>query len=156
MNNNTRFDYGRAVEVECANCGVVQIPSRGFSNISCPTCNGPISTNDNSHHRRIRRSSDGRELNLLLQDDDTELNWEGQTEVLPSTEDASIQSITASMQHLSTENATSGLPVQESSGDSLTVGCPSSLGQVGKLSKTPIEGFLDEKGESDICQTCGK
>lgn len=155
MNNNTRFDYGRAVEVECANCGVVQIPSRGFSNISCPICNGPISTNDNSHHRRIRRSSDGRELNLLLQDDDTELNWEGQTEVPPCTEDSSMQSITASMQHLSTENATSGLPVQESSGDSLTVGCPSSLGQVGKLSKTPIEGF-DEKGESDICQTCGK
>lgn len=152
------FDYGRAVEAECASCGVVQIPSRSFANISCPKCNRELTTkSNNSHHSQIYRSSDHREGNLLP-DDDTpeEANLESQAGHSPS--DPSVQSITTSFQQLSTENTTSGLPLQESLGESLSFECPPSLGRSqnhwSKLSKTPTEGH-DKNGESDICQTCG-
>ena len=167
MDDNTagfeNFDYGRAVEAECASCGVVQIPSRSFANISCPKCNGELITNsNNSHHSqinpRINRSSDHREGNLLP-DNDTpeEANLlESQAGISPS--DPSVQSITTSLQQLSTENTTSGLPLQEGVGESLSFKCPQSLRRSqnhwSKLSKTPTEGH-DKNSESDFCQTCG-
>jgi len=157
------FHYGRAVEAECPNCGDVQIPSTGFTNISCPICNGVLSVNNNSHHSRVNRSSDHREGNLLPQDDTDEMNQETQAGFrIPfpprrPTEDPSIQSLTASFLQVSTENTASGVPLQEGCDESLTFGCPSSLEQVEqntKLSKTPSEGH-DEDGAVDICHTCG-
>ena len=158
------FHYGRAVEAECPNCGVVQIPSTGFNNISCQTCNGVLSVNNNSHHSQVFRSSDHREGNLLPQDDTAEMNQETQAGIripyTPSTptEDPSIQSLTTSFQQVSTENTVSGIPLQEGFDESLTLSCPPSLEHVqkrsGKLSKTPSEGHND--GVVDICHTCGK
>ena len=155
------FRYGKAVEAECPNCGVVQIPSTGFNNISCPTCNGVLSVNNNSHHSQVIRSSDHREGNLLPQDETEEMN---QAEIRipdpPSspTEDSSLQSLTASLRQVSTEDTASGVPLQESFGESLTFGCPPSLERVqkssGKFSKTPTEGHSD-KGDLDVCYTCG-
>ncbi len=159
MDDNTAGfgNYGRAVEADCANCGVVQIPSRGFVNISCPICNGNLSTNsNNSHHSQVIRSSDHREGYHPPQDDTEGMNPDSQEGIPPN--DPSMQLITTSMQHLSTENTTSGLPLQEGVGESLAIGCPTSLGQVqslwSKLSKTPTEGH-DENGEPDNCRTCG-
>ena len=152
------FDYGRAIEAECASCGVVQIPSRGLTNISCPTCNGELSTNsDNSHHSQVNRSSDQREGSLLPYDDTEEADQESRVGHSPSA--SSIQAITTTLQQLSTEDTTSGIPLQEGFGESLSFVCPPSLGQNpshwSKLSKTPTEGH-DENEESNICQTCGK
>lgn len=154
------FHYGRAVEAECPNCGDVQIPSNGFTNISCPICNGDLSTNNNSHHSQVIRSSDHREGNLLPQDDTEEMGLETQAKISPSspTEDPSIQSLTASLLQVSTGNTASGVPLQEGFAESLTFGYPSSLERVqnssGKLSKTPTEGH-NKDGDLDICQTCG-
>lgn len=158
------FQYGSAVEAECPNCGDVQIPSTGFTNISCPICNGVLSVNNNSHHSQVIRSSDHREGNLLLQDDTDEMNRETQAGIripyLPSspTEDPSMQSLTASFLQVSTEHTASGVPLQEGFDESLTFGCPPSLERVqqssGKLSKTPSEGHNDD-GVVDICHTCG-
>lgn len=161
MDDNTaglgNFDYGRAVEAECTNCGVVQIPSRGFENISCPICNGNLSMNsNNSHHSQVIRSSDHREGYHPPQDDTEVMNLDSQAGIPPN--DPSMQSITNSLQQLLTENTNSGLPLQEGVGESLSIGCPQSLGRVqglwSKLSKTPTEGH-DENGEHEICRTCG-
>lgn len=167
MDDNAEFSifhYGRAVEAECPNCGDVQIPSTGFTNISCPKCNGVLSVNNNSHHSQVFRSSDHREGNLLPQDDKAEMNKETQAGIrTPSppstpTEDPSIQSLTTSFLQVSTENTASGIPLQEGFDESLTLSCPPSLERVqkrfGKLSKTPSEGHNDDV--LDICHTCGK
>ena len=152
------FDNGRAIEAERASCEVVQILSnfRGFTNISCPTCNGELSTNsNNSHHSQVNRSSDHREGNFLPWDDTEEANLESRGGHSPS--DPFIQPITTSLQQFVNENTTKGLPQQEGFGESLSFTCPPSLGQSpshwSKLSKTPTEGH-DENGESDICQAC--
>ena len=166
MDDNTagfdNFDYGKALEAECANCGVVQIPSRSFAKISCPTCNGNLTTtaSNNSHHSQVIRSSDHREGFRLPEDDTEEMNLGSEEGIGPSfrTEDPSMQAITTSFQELSTENTTSGLPLQEGFGGRLTAECPSSLGRIqslwSKFSKTPTEGH-NENGEPDICRTCG-
>ena len=168
MDDTTEFGiipYGRAVEAVCPNCGVVQILSTGFTNISCPTCNGALAVNNNSHHSHVIRSSDHREGNLLPQDDTEEMKQKTQAGIpIPDppsspTEDRSIQSLTASFLHVSTENTSSGVPLQEGFGESLTFGCPSSLEQVqkssGKLSKIPTEGHSEDGNVVYICRTCG-
>ena len=153
------FHYGRAVEAECPNCGDVKIPSTGIANISCPTCNGVLSVNNNSHHSHVFRSSDHREGNLLPQDDTVEMNQETKAGIRSTpAEDPSIQSLTASLVQVSTENTASRIPLQEGFDESLTFGFPPSLERVqerfGKRSKTPSEGHND--GVVDICRACGK
>lgn len=160
-------DTARAVEAECTFCGDGQIPSTGFNDISYPTSNGDLAVNNNSHYSQVFRSSDHREGNLLpqdVQDDTEEKNHETRAGIRipdpPSspTEGPSIQSLTASFLQVSTETTTSGVPIPEGFGESLTVDCPPSLERVqkgsGKLSKTPTEGHNDD-GVVDICRTCG-
>lgn len=151
MDDTERFDYGKAVEATCANCGVVQIPSGGFSNISCPLCNGVIISSSSTDSHSHMRSSDNRERNLLLQDDAEEIN-KISLGCRPEDHSDFTELVTESLGHLSIECTTSGLPLQESSEANLTLGQVQS--HQSKLSKTPTEGN-DENGNTDICQTCG-
>ncbi|XP_022798277.1 uncharacterized protein LOC111336431 isoform X1 [Stylophora pistillata] len=150
MSGNERFDYGKAVQANCANCGVVQIPSRVSLNTSCPRCKGVLVLNTVDLHSQ-RRSTDNREQNLLLQDDNEDLE---NTTLAPSTED-SAELDTVSLQHLSlaTDENLSGLPLQESFEASSSRRKASTYPS--KLSKTPTEGN-DENGINGVCQTCGE
>ena len=149
MSGNEKFDYGKAVYANCANCGVVQIPSRVQFIILCPLCNGDLISNPSDSHSQ-RRCTDNREQSVIFQDNEDTEN----TPLVPLNED-SAELDTLSLEHLSLsrdENA-SGLPLQERSEASLSQGKANTYSS--KLSKTPTEGN-DENGKNDVCQTCGR
>lgn len=149
MSGNEKFDYGKAVYANCANCGVVQIPSRVQFIILCPLCNGDLISNPSDSHSQ-RRCTDNRKQSVIFQDNEDTEN----TPLVPLNED-SAELDTLSLEHLSLsrdENA-SGLPLQERSEACLSQGKANTYSS--KLSKTPTEGN-DENGKNDVCQTCGR
>ena len=137
MSGNDRFDYGKAVDANCANCGVVQIPSTVQFIILCPLCNGDLIPNTADSHSQ-RRCTENREQNVILRD---------------YNEDMENTPMSLAHLSLSTDENASGLPLKEHSEERSSLGKANTY--TSKLSKTPTEGN-DENGKNDLCQTCGR